>query len=113
MKKERACATCGCTENRACMGPAGPCAWDPVRPDICTACSGHDAAHRAQTHERVLLECLALGPEPVRDLRARTVTKLQRSGLVEIRMDPGADGRRAAHAHITRAGRARMGGAVA
>jgi hypothetical protein len=32
----RACRTCGCTDNNACMTDDGPCWW--VEPDLCSAC---------------------------------------------------------------------------
>lgn len=32
----RHCRTCGCTENRACVGRGNPCGW--AGPQICTTC---------------------------------------------------------------------------
>jgi len=33
---ERKCRVCGCTDERACETPAGPCFW--VEPDLCSGC---------------------------------------------------------------------------
>lgn len=30
------CAACGCTEEDACIGPDGPCAW--LFPNLCSSC---------------------------------------------------------------------------
>lgn len=30
---------CGCTQNRACLTPAGPCYW--AKPGLCSACVGN------------------------------------------------------------------------
>ena len=35
---KRRCRKCGCTDERACVTPAGPCHW--VEPDLCSACAG-------------------------------------------------------------------------
>jgi hypothetical protein len=32
------CIGCGCTDERACMTPAGPCHWVSEDPPICSAC---------------------------------------------------------------------------
>lgn len=37
MTAERACRSCGCTDDRACVTEAGPCSW--VSADLCSACS--------------------------------------------------------------------------
>lgn len=34
--KDRRCRVCGCTNDHACMTPAGPCSW--VEADLCSAC---------------------------------------------------------------------------
>lgn len=40
----RACRTCGCTDERACMTDDGPCWW--VEADLCSACTPEEeAAH--------------------------------------------------------------------
>lgn len=36
--KQRVCIVCGCTEDRACIGPGGPCGWVARRPDMCSGC---------------------------------------------------------------------------
>lgn len=41
---ERQCRKCGCTEERACPPPAGPCFW--VEYDLCSACSPRGARSR-------------------------------------------------------------------
>ena len=34
------CALCGCTEERACVGPGGvPCGWVDETRTLCTACA--------------------------------------------------------------------------
>ncbi|MFN3464445.1 MAG: hypothetical protein ACK4X1_10240 [Terricaulis sp.] len=32
------CVACGCTEDRACVGDDGPCAWATRNPPTCTEC---------------------------------------------------------------------------
>ena len=32
----RTCRVCGCTDDKACLPPGGPCHW--VEPDLCSAC---------------------------------------------------------------------------
>ena len=39
------CRVCGCTDERACVTPAGPCHW--VEPDLCSACAGAEAQRGA------------------------------------------------------------------
>jgi hypothetical protein len=34
---KRACRVCGCTWDRACLTPSGPCWW--VAADLCSGCS--------------------------------------------------------------------------
>lgn len=34
---ERTCRVCGCTQNNACLTPAGPCHW--VERDLCSGCA--------------------------------------------------------------------------
>jgi len=57
---------------------------------------------------RTLLECLAIGPEPVGHLRPRIVTDLHKAGLVAIALEPDSSGRRVPTVHITRAGLASL-----
>lgn len=36
-RKNARCKLCGCTDDRACMTPNGPCHW--VKKDLCSACA--------------------------------------------------------------------------
>ncbi len=36
-EKAEICRVCGCTNDRACVTPDGPCYW--VEPDLCSACA--------------------------------------------------------------------------
>jgi hypothetical protein len=38
MKKPRGCCVCGCTDDRSCVGPGGPCVWVARRPALCSSC---------------------------------------------------------------------------
>ena len=37
------CIRCGCSDEAACMTPAGPCHWVSTDPPICSACVDNDA----------------------------------------------------------------------
>lgn len=39
-----ACVHCGCSDDRACIGPDGPCHWVSLDPPVCSVCAAQDAA---------------------------------------------------------------------